>query len=116
MFGLEVAQPREVSMSEQIKSRMISRRTALSLLGLASLSLAVPATMLTTSNAEAQQPAAPTVAPTVAPTGTERRQERRTGRTERRQERREGRTERRQERRTGRTERRQERRGTTPQQ
>ena len=104
-------------MSEQIKSGMISRRTALSLLGLASLSLAVPATMLTTSNAEAQQPAAPTVAPTVAPTGTERRQERRTGRAERRQERREGRTERRQERRTGRTERRQELRGTTaPQQ
>ena len=99
-------------MSEQIKSRMISRRTALSLLGLASLSLAVPATMLTASNAEAQQPAAPTGTPTVAPTGTERRQERRTGRTERRQERREGRTERRQERRTGRTERRQERRGT----
>jgi hypothetical protein len=95
-------------------SEQMSRRTALSLLGLASLSLAVPATMLTTSNAEAQQPAAPTVTPPVAPTGTERRQERRTGRAERRQERREGRTERRQERRTGRTERRQERRGTTP--
>ena len=89
-------------MNEQMKLEMISRRRALSLLGLAAaLTLAVPATVLTASDAEAQQTGAPTAAPTAAPTGTERRQERRTGRAERRQERRTGRTERREKRRTG---------------
>jgi hypothetical protein len=77
-------------MGEEIKSEMISRRKVFSLLGLAAgLALAVPTTVLTVSDAEAQT------------AGTERRQQRRTGRTERRQERRTGRTERRQERRTG---------------
>jgi hypothetical protein len=89
-------------MSRTVKSEVISRRTALSFVGLAALSLAVP-TVLTVSDAEAQT-AAPPAAPTAPMTGTERRQERRTGRTERRQARRTGRTKRRQERRTGGTE------------
>jgi hypothetical protein len=86
-------------MSEMIKSEEISRRKALSLLGLvAAFNLAASSTLLTVSEAEAQT------------VGMERRHERRTGRTERRQERRTGRTERREARRTGRTERREERR------
>jgi len=77
-------------MTGKITSEMMSRRRVFSLLGLAAaLGLAVPTTVLTVSDAEAQT------------AGTERRQQRRTGRTERRQERRTGRTERRQERRTG---------------
>jgi hypothetical protein len=107
------------AMSERIASEVISRRRALSFLGLAALALGVPATVLRVS--EAQQPTpeargqtgAPTaVAQTGEPTtvgqsaGMERRQARRAGRRERRA----GRRERRQERRTGRRERRQERR------
>ena len=96
-------------MSEQMKSEVISRRKALSLLGLAAL--AMPCTVLMPSDAEAQQTVAQAATPLTPPpsgqpgvqpvpqTGTERRQTRRTGRTERRQERRTGRTERRQERR-----------------
>jgi hypothetical protein len=93
-----------------MKQEVISRRKALSLLGLAAL--AMPCTVLTPSDAEAQQPTVAQATPPATPppsgqpgvqpgpqTGTERRQERRTGRTERRQERRTGRTERRQERR-----------------
>jgi len=77
-------------MTEKITSEMMSRRRVFSLLGLAAaLGFAVPTTVLTVSDAEAQT------------AGMERRQQRRTGRTERRQERRTGRTERRQERRTG---------------
>jgi len=92
-------------MNKEIKSEEISRRSALSLLGLAALGLAVPTTVLTVSDAEAQQPAAPT-APAAAPmTGTERRQERRTRRVRRRvyrrKARRKGREERRELRRTG---------------
>jgi hypothetical protein len=106
-------------MSEKIELEMLSRRSLLSLLGVAALSLAVP-TVLSVSDAEAQQPAPPTA--TAPPlTGTERRQERRIERTERRQERRtrrmerrlarrEGRRTRRAVRREGRTERREERR------
>jgi hypothetical protein len=100
-------------MSAIIKSETISRRKALSLMGLAAaFGLAAAPTVLTVSDAEAQTAAAPTAA---APTaGVERRQERRMSRTERRQERRMARTERRRERRLARTERRQERRpGTT---
>jgi hypothetical protein len=82
-----------------LNSGVISRRKALSILGLATLGLTVPATLLTASEAEAQtQPAAPE-------TGTERRQERRTGRvkrrTGRRAARRKGRKERRELRREG---------------
>ena len=105
-------------MSAIIKSETISRRKALSLMGLAAaFGLAAAPTVLTVSDAEAQTAAAPTAAaPTAAaPTaGMERRQERRAARHERRQERRMARTERRQERRAGRHERREVRRtGTT---
>ena len=80
-------------MSEKIASELISRRRAFSLLGLAAaLGFALPTTVLTVSDAEAQT------------AGSERRQERRTGRKERREERRTGRKERREERRTGRKE------------
>jgi Ni/Co efflux regulator RcnB len=90
-------------MSAIIKSEMISRRKALSLMGLAAaFGLAATPTVLPVSDAEAQT------------AGMERRQERRAGRHERREERRAGRHERREERRAGRTERREERRtGTT---
>jgi hypothetical protein len=107
-------------MSEKIQLELLSRRSVLSLLGIAALSVTVP-TVLSISEAEAQQPTPP--ATTTAPplTGTERRQERRIERTERRQERRtrrmerrltrrEGRRTRRAVRREGRTERREERR------
>ena len=66
----------------KLNSEVISRRKAFSLLGLATLGLTVPATVLTASDAEAQQ-AAPGTA-TAPETGTERRQNRRTGRTKRR--------------------------------
>ena len=86
-------------MSEIIKSEVISRRRALSLLGLAAaFGLVVPPTVLTVSDAEAQYtPPAPAAAPQ---TGTQRRHERRAGRHERRHERRAGRHERREERHT----------------
>ena len=88
-------------MSAIIKSEMISRRKALSLMGLAAaFGLAATPTVLTVSDAEAQTAAAPTAAaPTaVAPTAG---MERRAARHERRMERRAARHERRQERRTG---------------
>ena len=90
-------------MTAIIKPEMISRRKALSLMGLAAaFGLAAAPAVLTVSDAEAQT------------VGMERRQERRTARHERRQERRTARHDRRQERRTARTERREERRtGTT---
>ena len=85
------------------KSEMISRRKMLSLLGLGALSLAVPGTLLTVSDAEAQQtaPQAPASTPTAPQTGTERRQARRTRRVSRRAARRKGRKDRRDLRRTG---------------
>ena len=92
-------------MSEKIKSEMISRRRALSLLGLGALSLALPGTLLMVTDAEAQQavPSSPPPAstPSAPQTGTERRQERRTRRVKRRTARRKGRKERRDVRRTG---------------
>src|SRR6476659_2359522 len=106
-------QVREVDVNAIVKAEIISRRKALSLMGLAAaFGLAAAPTVLTVSDAEAQTAAAPTAA---APTaGMERRQERRAARHERRQERRMARTERRQERRAGRHERREVRRtGTT---
>ena len=79
-------------MSAIINSEMISRRKALSLMGLAAaFGLAAAPTVVTASDAEAQT------------AGMERRQERRTGRHERREERRAGRHERREERHTGTT-------------
>ena len=70
-------------MTEKIKSELISRRRAFSLLGLtAALGFAVPSTVLTVSDVEAQT------------VGMERRHERRTGRRhERRETRRGGSTE-----------------------
>ena len=77
-------------MTEKIKSELISRRTVFSLLGVtAALGFAVPATVLTVSDAEAET------------AGMERRGERREGRHERRETRREGRHERRETRRGG---------------
>ena len=77
-------------MTEKLKSELISRRTAFSLLGVtAAFGFAVPATVLTVSDVEAQT------------SGMERRGERREGRHERRDERRTGRHERRDERRGG---------------
>jgi len=79
-------------MSAIIKSEMISRRKALSLMGLAAaFGLGAAPTVLIVPDAEAQT------------AGMERRQERREGRHERREERRAGRYERREERRTGTT-------------
>jgi hypothetical protein len=79
-------------MNAIIKSEMISRRKALSLMGLAAaFGLAAAPTVLTVSDAEAQT------------VGMERRQERRAGRHERREARRVGRHERREVRRTGTT-------------
>ena len=69
-------------MTEQIQSELISRRTAFSLIG-----LALPATILALSAAEAQT------------AGEERREERREDRQERREDRRDDREERREERR-----------------
>jgi hypothetical protein len=94
-------------MSEIIKSEAISRRKALSIMGLAAaFALAAPPTMLTVSDAEAQvdQPAPG------GETGPERREGRREHRRERRHERREDRRERRHERRAHRRERHEERR------
>lgn len=97
-------------MSENIKSEMISRRRALSLMGLAAaLCLSVPPTLLTASDAEAQAAPPPTTPPAATPpvapkTGMERRYERRKHRRERRYERREHRRERRLERRRRRRE------------
>jgi hypothetical protein len=77
-------------MNAIIKPEMISRRKALSLMGLAAVfGLAAAPTVLTVSDAEAQT------------VGMERRQERRAGRHERREVRRAARTERREVRRTG---------------
>jgi hypothetical protein len=109
-----------------MSEKMISRRGAFSLLGLAAaVGFAVPTTVLTTSDAEAQaQPAAPAptapaptaTAPTApATSGMQRRQQRRaarrTGREERREARRLGRQKRREARRTAREQRREARRG-----
>src|SRR6202166_1154978 len=94
-------------MSAIIKSEMISRRKALSLMGLAAaFGLAAAPTVLTVSDAEAQTAAAPTaVAPTAGlerrDTRHGRRMARRAARHERRMERRTARHERRMERRTG---------------
>ena len=104
-------EPRRLDMSENIKSEVLSRRSALSFLGLTALSLAVPTmvavpTVLTVSDTKAQPATPPAATPGTTQTGTERRQERRIERTERRQERRTRRMERRLTRREGRRERR----------
>jgi hypothetical protein len=90
-------------MTEKITSGAISRRRALSVIGIAALRIAVPSTVLTVSNVQAEQaPSPPAQIPTTTKqTGTERRQERRTRRVRRRMARRTGRKQRRQLRRTG---------------
>jgi hypothetical protein len=88
-------------MSEKIKMEMISRREAFSLLGLtAALGFAVPITLLTGSDAEAQAPAS-APAPTGGTLGMQRRHARRVARHERREARRAARHERREKRRGG---------------
>lgn len=95
----------DCEMSEKVKSQMISRREAFSFLGLAVvLGFALPAEVLTASDAEAQaQTTAPatTPAPSGGTVGMQRRHARRTGRHERRHARRSGRHERRETRRGG---------------
>ena len=102
---------RELDMGELSQSTPVSRRSVLAIFGYAAaFGLVASPALLMVSDASAQT-TPPATSPAEAPkSGTERRQERRAGRTERRQERREGRAERRQVRRTGRTERREERR------
>ena len=87
-----------------MSEKMFSRRDAFSLLGLAAaLGFALPAEVLTASDAEAQAqttaPAAP--APSGGTVGMQRRHARRTARHERRHARRTGRHERRETRRGG---------------
>ena len=92
-----------------MSEKIISRRRVFSLIGLAALGFAVPTTVLTTSDAEAQaQPAAP--APSGMTRGEQRRAARRAGREERREARRAGREERREARRDARQMRREARR------
>jgi hypothetical protein len=108
-----------------MSKKLISRRGAFSLLGLAA-TLALPTTLLTMSDAEAQtQPIAPTApAPTAPPpttaapaapttSGMNRRQARRAGRHERREARRNARHERREARRNAREMRREARHGNS---
>ena len=102
-----------------MSEKLISRRGAFSLLGLgAALGFAVPTTMLTESDAEAQvQPTAPVPsapAPTAPPMSgmqhdMQQGQEQQTGRKKRREARHSGRTKRREARHTGRTGRREAR-------
>jgi len=108
---------RSLDMSE----KMLSRRGAFTLLGLAALGFAVPTTVLTMSEAEAQPaapaPAAPAPAapaPSGMTRGETRRAGRRAARQTRRQARRTARETRRQGRRTARQTRRQARRGVPP--
>ena len=78
------------SMTEKIEHELLSRRKAFSLFGMtAAFGLALPVTLSTLSDADAQT------------VGMERRQDRREGRHERRDARREGRHERRDARRGG---------------
>ena len=98
-----------------MSEKRISRRGAFSLLGLAAaLGFAVPTTLLTESDAEAQMqltaPAPSAPAPTApAMPGMQQGQEKQTGGKKRRQARHSGRTKRREARQTGRTGRREAR-------
>jgi len=102
-----------------MSEKLISRRGAFSLLGLgAAFCFAVPTTLLTTSDAEAQQTApAPNAGTPGAPasSGMTRRQARRAGREQRRKARRNARQMRREAGRNARTRRRQARRGNSNQ-
>jgi hypothetical protein len=93
-------------MSDKLSAEAISRRRALSMLGLAGALGLAPASLIQ-SEADAQEAATPPATPAPAAStgvgtpGMKRRQTRRAGRHERREERRTGRHERRHERRTG---------------
>src|SRR6516162_9731851 len=105
----------EISLEiSNMTEKLISRRGAFSLLGLAAaLGFALPTTMLMESDAEAQaqpSPAAPAPAAPATP-GMTRRQARRAGRHERREARRNARQMRREARRNARQMRREARRG-----
>jgi hypothetical protein len=101
-------------MTEKDETEILSRRQ-FSILGLATLGLALSPTVLMVSEAEAQPSTVLKFGATATPeTVTQRRLARRQARTQRRQERREARTQRRRERRQARAERRRTRRGTTP--
>ena len=97
-----------LDMSEKSETEILSRRQIFSNLGLATLALAVPATVLMVSKAEAQAPSTPATPQTGATAAPE------TGRQGRRLARRQARTERRQARRQARVQRRQTRRGANP--
>ena len=90
-------------MTEKHETEIISRRSAFGILGLGALSLVVAPTVLTVSDAEAQQPSTtqtPKTSTTTTQTpesGTKHRHERREGRGEHRHERREARREHRHE-------------------
>src|SRR6516165_8536970 len=79
--GQEQLSKGDLQMTEETQSGLISRRTVFSLIG-----VALPATILAVSEAEAQTP------------GMERREERREDRQERREDRRDDREDRRDER------------------
>jgi hypothetical protein len=97
--ALVFLQPGRLNMTEQIEAQMISRRAALGILGLAAaLGAGMTATVLTSSDAEAQ-----TSGTEQRQDRTDRRQQRRTSRTERRVARREARSQRRETRRRGST-------------
>jgi hypothetical protein len=90
-------------MTEKHETKIISRRSAFGILGLCALSLVVAPTVLTVSDAEAQQPGTTQTPKTSTKTtqthetGTQHRHERREGRREHRHERREARREHRHE-------------------
>jgi hypothetical protein len=86
--------PTEMDMTEAIQAKLISRRSAFSLMG-----LALPAAMLAVSQAKAQT------------AGMERREDRREDRQDRREDRRDDRQDRREDRQDAREDRRDERRG-----
>ena len=91
-------------MREKIEAATISRRRAFGILGLGAVfGMAMPAAVLTASDAEAQT------------YGMDRRQDRRANRRDRRDDRRTGRQDRREDRRTNRQDRRDDRRGTVGQ-
>lgn len=117
MTSSEGAATGSLNMNERSEPKQVCRRNALTFLGYAGVFGLLASSAIFAASEAVAQTTAPAAAPTTPPadvpkSGTERRQERRSGRTERRQERRTGRTERRQERRTGRDERRDARDGT----
>ena len=120
LFNSVSGEDQNKTRSLDMSDKMLSRRGAITLLGLAALGFAVPTTVLTTSDAEAQpqpSPAAPAPsgpAPSGMIRGEQRRAARRSARQTRREARRTARETRRRGRRNARRTRRQGRRGVTP--